>query len=79
MREKNREASAASAASSRAASLVSFLSAAPAMTANRSSRLSFCVAIEDLYDVSGEATVCAAQHFHVNFRILARSLAKGGR
>ena len=32
---------------------------------------SFRVAIEDLYDLGGEAPVCAAQHLRVNFPFLA--------
>ena len=68
MREKNREASAAS---SRSASLEPFLSAAAAMIfKTRLRRRSFRVAIEDLYDLGGEAAVCAAQHLRVNFPFL---------
>jgi hypothetical protein len=35
-------------------------------------RGSFRVAIQDLYDLSGEATVCAAQHFRGNFPFFAQ-------
>ena len=71
MREKNREASAAS---SRSEPLVPFLSAAIAMTPKPDCAAAFRVAREDLYDVGDEAAVCAAQHFHANF--LADSKAR---
>jgi hypothetical protein len=48
------------------------------MTRNPRAHPSFCVAIEDLYDLGGDAPVCAAQHLRVNFPILARRAAKAG-
>jgi hypothetical protein len=76
MREKNREASAAS---SLLASLAPFQSAVIAMTPRSGlRRAAFRAAIEDLYDVGGEAAVCAAQHFRAIFPIGDRGLGEGG-
>ena len=77
MREKNREASAASAASSRVASLEAFLSAT-AMTPNRIAPPVFPRRHRGLYDVGGEAPVCGAQHLRVNLPIVARWLSDAG-
>jgi hypothetical protein len=75
MREKNREASAAS---SRFASLELLLSAPIAMTPKPGRAPAFRVALEDLYDVDGEAPVCAAQHLRVIFLSAAGAPARAG-
>src|ERR1700677_4009063 len=73
MREKNREASAAS---SRSASLDPFLSTAAAMLPNPSAAPIFPRRHRGLYDLSGEAPVCAAQHIRPFFRLAIGALAE---